>query len=415
MPGGFGAGLSGLAFVPGGYTQGGMNTLALQNAETDRAAQIALGKTLQSFTGGGAGMGSPGQLPGSQPITGGSLPPPPGASAAPSWGGPAPLPSPGNPGLPPPGRPNMMAGGPAAPPPAGPGMPLGPPAPFLPGGSGGPASGAQPGGPPMGGGQPQSGPMTWQQLAGKVAEMNPGAPPDVIAAAVTKAMPLMQVDSQQQWRMIQAQLAQERVNQGQERITNQQSQFDTRQAGQAEGRAEKVREFDEREGRLRESLDFRKDTKARELEMKESQARAKATSLQASQDQKSRAEAVREWQASYNAYDKYMRSRINAQTQLSGKEKQEALKELDAQWGRARQQMDQLRESGPQTTPPGGTPGLPQGQFNSRFQGATQNQAGKPVPPDKVNDIKAWLAAHPGDRSYELQRLQADGFSIEGL
>jgi len=264
--------------------------------------------------------------------------------------------------------------------------------------------------------------MTWQAVAQAVTRANPGAPPEVIAAAVTKAMPLMQADSQQQWRQVQMQLQQERINQGQERITNQQGQFETREAGRREGAAEKVREFDTREDRLRESLDFRKDTKARELQMKEEQARQRATSLQASTDQKARAEAIREWQAQYNAYDKYMRSRINAQTQLGGREKDQALKELDAQWGQARQQMDQLRESGPQTAAPG-APVAP-GDALTRGKDLLKQGLGAPtgpapaqraIPPERLDGIKAWIQAHPDQRGEALQKLQEGGFSTEGL
>jgi hypothetical protein len=78
-----------------------------------------------------------------------------------------------------------------------------------------PPQGQPPGpmGPPPGPGAQFRAPMSWEDITRAVVQANPGARQEVIAAAVSKAMPLMTMDSQQQWRIIQAQLMQERIQQ----------------------------------------------------------------------------------------------------------------------------------------------------------------------------------------------------------
>lgn len=202
--------------------------------------------------------------------------------------------------------------------------------------------------------------MDWRQVAQMVARANPGAPPEVIAAAVSKAVPLMNQDSQMQWRMIQMQLAQERVNQGEERLRQQQSQFEQRQTetershrateeGRTAGREERQHEFDTREGRLREALDLRKDTQAQNLVQKAEAARQKALGLQVSQDLKLRQQAVKEARDRYNDFDKHMRTKIQADSTLSGKEKKDALTQLDAAWARHERDLSAADQQAPAT------------------------------------------------------------------
>ena len=195
-------GFAGLAAVNQGYDRGAQDYWRTRGMENDDAAMQALGRGMQLLAPQGAIPGALPQMGG--PPMGGPQPPMAGPApvtgmrpqmggAPPMMGGPAPAPMPG-------GAPMQMPMG-GGPPPS-PQAPPGPP----------------PGQPPMGGGPPGPGgqfrtPMSWEDITRAVVQANPGARPEVIAQAVTKAMPLMTMDSQQQWRIIQAQLQQERIQQ----------------------------------------------------------------------------------------------------------------------------------------------------------------------------------------------------------
>lgn len=196
--------LAGLSAVPGGYmearTADNANKLSeekLQSAALDRAGDVAFGKTLQAF-----GVQMPGQ--------GSMQPPPQGQPPMPPQGPPPQTMAPGQPSMP------MQHPG-AAPPQSPMG---GPPGGQMPPSQGLPPQqmpqGGPPGAPPMGqppqqqGGfapqQPGTGPLSWQTIAQKIAQANPGAPPEVIARAVNRAIPLMNAQSQQEWRQIRTEL-----------------------------------------------------------------------------------------------------------------------------------------------------------------------------------------------------------------
>ncbi len=164
------------------------------------------------------GMGPPGMQPqgGMQPPMGGM----PGGGQPPQMGGPPPMPQ----GSPPMGAPpgGVMQQPPMQRPMGGP--PMGP--------QGGPQPGMQPpaqgGGGPQGG-QQQGGGLDWRTLIMAIQRGNPGAPPQVLMAAVNKLVPLMNSQSMLEWRHMQSQLGQQRVEQGDERLDQGQQKIE--QAG----------------------------------------------------------------------------------------------------------------------------------------------------------------------------------------
>ena len=178
------AGVEGLGIL------GGYNTE--YDAMTRQQGDIARYRGLQALSqmmGPQAGV-PPGMLPqgpqanppmGGPPGVGGGMPP----QGGPPMGGPAP----GGPPMPPGGPP--MGGAPGA------GMP--PP----PGGGGMPPQMQPPGG---GFQTPGQGPLDWRTALQAIQRANPGAPPNVLAAAVDGMIPLMNADSQQQWRVMREQI-----------------------------------------------------------------------------------------------------------------------------------------------------------------------------------------------------------------
>ena len=145
----------------------------------------------------------------------------------------------------PPGGPSPPGAGPMPPPGppvagASPGMgPLPPQAPQMPQGQppmGGlpPGGQMQPGmGSPMGGpmgGPPGTGMYTLPMIMQAVQRSNPGAPPNVLMAAVAKMVPLMRPSDQEYFKMIAAQQAQQRLGQGEVRLGQNQERIE--QAGE---------------------------------------------------------------------------------------------------------------------------------------------------------------------------------------
>src|SRR6516225_5340108 len=144
-----------------------------------------------------AGGGPPGGPPGARP--GPPLPPGPQFAQGP-------MVNPNNPDLDPGNQlpPIPMAGGSPPAPPVGPGAP---PSPSPVGPPGPPARPQMP--PPQGGGftggMGGTGPaLDLQTIIQAVTRNNPGAPPGVIARAVNSAIPLMNAQSQMEWRQMQA-------------------------------------------------------------------------------------------------------------------------------------------------------------------------------------------------------------------
>ena len=256
-------------------------------------------------------------------------------------------------------------------------------------------------------------PMGWQDLVRMVAKANPGAPPAVIAAAVTKAMPLMNSESQQQWRLMQAFLAQQRIDQGQQRL----EQGETSLQQKSMKFDEQKRQFDTRETRLQEGLESLKDDRARRAQQAADNARQKALQFSQTMDVKTRAQAFKEWESEHRAYDRIQRAKINAAANLSGADKKDMLKALDAEYGRVLQEIEQFKgqtEKGEQPNIPTRTP---KDQVQDRFPKAegVQPSGSKPIPQDKLEQIKQRLQASPEQKPEIMRRLQADGWSTEGL
>ncbi len=142
--------------------------------------------------------GMPSGPPGAVPLPGGPPPgfvnPPQGRYGPNNLTGPPDIPSGGLPGF---------AGGagqaarpaPPAPQPAAPAPPPAGPAAMTPGS-----------------GMPQLGSMSIKELATQLVQANPGVPPEVIGAAMTKALPFLTAQDQQYWRSIEAQMQRENLD-----------------------------------------------------------------------------------------------------------------------------------------------------------------------------------------------------------
>lgn len=266
-----------------------LHKMQAATGENDLLGQQAYGRTLASMA----------QVPGTttmqhpgMPFGGpqGAMAMPPGQQSPPmQHGGPMPLVNPQQQFRPMP-QPGMQPGGQGMPPgaPPMPGMP-----PMAPGG------GQPPQQPP---GQPQGGAsqMNWQSIAQQVAKANPNANPEVIAAAVDKFLPLMNQQSQQEWKMMSMALAAQRVDQGQQRTDQGQQRIDQRDD-----------QFEQRENRLKTSGAVKQDQAWQRLEVQKSEAARKA---QSGEDKN----AITRWRSLVDAQHKRASEIIQASAINSG-------------------------------------------------------------------------------------------------
>lgn len=210
--------------------------------------------------------------------------------------------------------------------------------------------------------QQNQGQLTWQTLVQGVVKANPGASPEVIASAVTKLLPLMNADSLQQWRQIQAQLGAGRL---QETVTHhgvQEGEAEDRlraledwrqaQGGRADKRIEQtdVRQTETershrahetlattREGRLDRQGQARIDQRYQQLDNERQrleQAVKKAQTTKSYQD----------WRAALDAQRQHMRTAIAADQMNDAKAKKKLLDENEAWYN---QQIREMRKDEP--------------------------------------------------------------------
>jgi len=355
-----------LAGVPSGYQEGAKHELEIDAARDEQQGRIAFGKTLQQL----------GLLPGATPV-----PPSPGQPSmpmqrpmGPSFGPPAAQP----PMVPP-------QGGPPPPPGAPPAM--------------------QPPGPPQGG---PTGALDWRQVTQMVTQANPGAKPEVIAAAVNQFLPLMNQQAQMEWRLLSAQLAQQRITQqGQlgERRLEETERRDTMAHEDRQSRDAAVQgRFDTREARLQQQFESLRDNRTQTLEQRKEEARQRALRFDKSMDAKQRASTVAQWRDAHKAQDAYLRSRINAMSNLQGADKKEMLKQLDTAWYEEERQMQEALKS---------TGGVPKGSAEAQPQGPPTGST--PVPPDVLKKLRDGIKAGKDSKENVIRDLKERGFATEGL
>lgn len=187
----------------GSYMEGRRGAQVIRQGDVDQEGQAAYGRTLQQLY--------QSQVPGAMPMQG---PPMPGQTGFPQQG---PQGMPG-PQMQPQGQGNpitaliqrLTGGQPQQPP----GMPQGQPG-QMPQGQPGMTPGQMPQGQPQmqpQGMPQQGGQLDWRSIVQKVSQSNPGAPPAVIAAAVDRFMPLMNQQSQAQWKELSLSLRQQQAD-----------------------------------------------------------------------------------------------------------------------------------------------------------------------------------------------------------
>jgi hypothetical protein len=335
--GGLGGALSGLSAMYGGYKQGEMDEFKIDDARRGELAKVAMGNALKMLGAGPQGQGGgglpqggppPGMPPGqpSQPMM---QPSPGGGPAGPGPGGMPPRPGGGMP----PGGPPQIGGAP--PPQMQPQVP--------PPGAGGPPPGI--GGPGMQ--QPGGKQLDWRQLVQAVQQANPDIKPDVLAEAVNQFLPMMNAQSQQEWRMVSLQIREQALQQREQQFMlaergktdRAELSADTREHVAETGAAsrEKVagekgdrqdRQFQQREARLQESLKLREDTTYQRLAQQKQAAEERVKTSNGRQ-------GLAELKAAIDAQDKHVRTKImaaSANNTMKPEEKKKLLEQADKEY-----------------------------------------------------------------------------------
>jgi hypothetical protein len=384
--------------------------IANQNAKLEQQGNEALGRTIMAFQAslpGAQPMQPPGMPPGIRPGMGAGQPqmqpPMPGQPSQPMQG-------PQSQGFTPPDQPLVprpvptqsftqqpMGGQPQ--PPAG-----APPA----------AMGALPGG--AGGVEALRGKLDVPTLMGAISKANPGAPPAVIAAAMNKALPLLNAQAQMDWKQMmiadrsrRTDLAGERVDiageeanrkkdqgnrrldQGDQRIGIQEQDVGSkveRRGAQTQQGAERIDIAKGREARLAAQGQIRQDQRWQQLDQ---QAQALAERIRSSGDRSQ----ISQWRAIVDAQHKrameIIQSGRNGITgQMDPKEREALVKEENAFY---ESQIKQMREHSGNSTgrPPvaetGGSPGQPKDTSRVPAGGAVPGSAPAPAAsrPQAVN------------------------------
>lgn len=290
-------------------------------------------------------------------------------------------------------------GMPQAPIPGAQPMPVQAPQMGVPGGGMSPAMSGQPpmGGapqPPMGG-APQPGGMgggmpalTWQGVVQQVVKANPGVrDPRVITAAVDRFMPIMNQQSQMEWRAIALGIRQQqadtqrigaetRATQGEQRIEQGQQRLDTQEQQGAERIKQGAERLDvqkQREGRLAGSAKVREDQQFQRLELQRKALETRIT-------QGNQRQLLGQWRAILDAQHK--RAQEIIQSGSSGgmpMDANERKKLLDEENTRYEDAIRQMRS--------GGATGA---TFDEKFNAGGQQQGGVPQRPQNVPEGSAY-------------------------
>jgi hypothetical protein len=352
--------------IAGSFNSAGLQSQQLQQGDIAQQGQAAAGRALLQ-------MFQP-PVPGAQPMPGGQPGQPPqgmpqqpqGPMAGlrglltqpqqnPGAGGP--------PGMPPqiPQRPPMQAPVPGAQPLPGaqPGMPQ----------QGMPPQAPQP---QMGGqqpNQPQGGQLDWKRVVQQVVQANPGVKdPRVLMTAVNQFLPIMNQQSQMEWKQVMAQANAARANasmenadtnreragtqaeQGDRRLGIQQEQADTgakRADTQADQGAQRLDIAKQREGRLGGAQQVRQDQGWQRLEL---QKQALQQRIQESGDKR----LLSQWRAVVDAQHKRATEIIQAQAASSGMDAKAQKKLIDEENDFYTDQITAMKGTIGDQTPTGG-------------------------------------------------------------
>jgi hypothetical protein len=356
--------------------QNDMRKMQLDQAQAEIAGKQALGKVFQQM------------VPGAQA---GGPPPPPQQMApqAPPPGQPSqPMQQPQRPPVPPPGP---AAGG-AARPQAG--MPVGAP----------PGGGQQQGGPPGGGGMPPGqGQFDLKTAAAAIAKANPGIEPRVLVEALNAALPYLNAEAKQQVAEMRQQMQQDNLTLRQQSIEQRENQFNTREERLRDEDKQKQARFDTKEARLEAKQAIQQDQKVQELALKQKGLEYKIASGD-------KTVTMKQWRDIADAKRKAALAAASIYSLNNGmddKQKAKLAKEVNDS---AEEEIANMRNLQGSSTPTGGTAPAGGGKTDAKV-----GDQPKPIPTEIRGQYDAFVKEHPELRAKAIEKLKADGYTVDGL
>ena len=268
-----------------------------------------------------------------------------------------------------------------------------------------------------GGGQPQGQPpqagQVQQMSLADIVQAMKRAKPDLngveLMQAVGHILPVMNAQAQQQYHAVQQQLAQQRINQGEERVQTTQRGQDLSHEDRQAGQSEKRREFDGRQERLKEQF----AEKTRQFEEK----------LQTTQDMAERRNILGQANAAIKEQLSAARAEIDALKLPEGEEKTKLLKEAKDRAEEAQDRVEgamkikSVSDSSTSAAPGGkaperaATPGAVGGYAPKPEAPPTQLKA---APPEVLAQAKEALQQN-APRDAVIAKLKELGYSADGL
>jgi hypothetical protein len=246
-----------------------------------------------------------------------------------------------------------------------------------------------PGGQQQGGfGTPGQGPLDWRMALQAIQRANPGAPPNVLAAAVDGMIPMMTLQSQQQWREQRLMLQEAGQRETHAHHVAQETEADKRIA-QGD---ERIAQGDRKIALGEASLKLREKWRDRDYELKRAQLEQRIQEAKQRGDQRQAQIQIAALRALIDAKHKEIGEQIKAATsgfQAMDKDAQKALKEEQEKL--FNEDLDSLRKLGGRTTPTGGTTAKPEKKID------------EPAPKGKMDPISVPEAFNkdPDGTTYE--------------
>jgi septal ring factor EnvC (AmiA/AmiB activator) len=236
-----------------------------------------------------------------------------------------------------------------------------------------------------------------------IAKANPGIEPRVLVEALTAALPYLNAEAKQAVAEMRQQMQQDVLSLRKDTLDQRESQFQQREDRMRDENDAKQKRFDTKEARLEAKQTIQQDEKVQELALKQKGLEHKIASGDKSA-------TMKQWRDIADAKRKAALAAASIYSVNNGmddKQKAKLAKEVNDS---AEEEIANMRNMQGSSTPTGGM--APAGG------GKTDARAGdqpKPIPTEIRGQYDAFVKEHPELRDKAIEKLKADGYTVDGL